>query len=207
MSNEVKKQDLLEKLARMQASGMSAVDIAAASGLSASRVSQIFTGDEFLLACEKINTEQFEQQELLNAGWDAVEVLGVNKVIEVLQQNPDPDFALRAAVMANKASRRGNYRNNPIAQNAGLKAVIVLNNTFVERLRGNTTVVGSVKDENESGNTVSGNKKTSLSKVKKAVDFLAPNDVQDLLAFQPSEEEQLMNKLPSFAELNIAESL
>ncbi len=202
MSNELKTQDQLEKLARMRSSGMTNVDIAQATGLSESRVSQIFETKEFLAIQEVIGAEQFEQQELVNSGWDSVEALGISKVVETLQANPDPDFALRAAVVANKATRRGNYKNNPIAQRAGVKAVIVLNNTFVERLRSNTTVLGETDKEKSA---------QSLVEQKKAVNFLSPNEVQDLLTITPTDEQAQMQalktELPDFIPLAVEECL
>jgi len=186
VSNELKKQDLLEKLARMQASGMCDADIAVAAGLSASRISQIFKSEEFETAQEIVTSEMFEQQELMNQGWDSVEALGVNKVIEVLGADPDPDFALRAAVLANKAVRRGGgYKNNPISQDAGLKAVIVLNNCFVTKIQERTKDVDAVEDSTD---------KQDLQTKQKAVNFLAPTDVQDLLALQPDEFAKLENE-------------
>jgi len=192
MSNEIKNQPQLEKLARMRSAGMQAVEIAVATNLSESRLSQIFKSDDFLKIEEVVANEQFEQQELVNSGWDGIEALGINKVLEHLDADPDPEFALKAAALANKAQRRGNHRNNPIATAAGgLKAVVILNNTFVQQLQGNA-VLGN-KNENK-----------SLVNQKKSVNFLAPKCVQDLLHIPHADErvEQVSEELPEFVPLN-----
>lgn len=192
MSNEIKNQAQLEKLARMRSAGMQAVDIAVATSLTESRLSQIFATEDFMKVEELVANEQFEEQELMNAGWDGIEALGINKVVEHLNADPDPEFALKAAALANKASRRGTHRNNPIATAAGgLKAVVVLNNTFVAQLQGNA-VLG-----NKSG-------EKSLVNQKKAVNFMAPKCVQDLLHIPHADEQvqQVSEELPEFIPLD-----
>jgi len=192
MSNEMKKQEQLGKLARMKAAGMQAVDIAAATNLSESRLSQIFSSEEYLTIAEVVSSEQFEQQEMVNQGWDGIEALGITRVLEALDSDPDPDFALKAAALANKAVRRGAHQNNPINPvGAGLKAVVVLNNTFIENLRGNA-VLGEKSTE------------ANLTNQKKAVNFLAPKCVQDLL-HMPAETEtvqKVAEDLPEFVPLD-----
>ena len=188
MSNELKKQDQLEKLARMKAANMTPGDIATATNLTEGRLSQIFNSEEFLTIAERVSNEQFEQQEMVNSGWDGIEALGITRVLEVLDNDPDPDFALKAAALANKAVRRGAHQNNPIVPaNAGLKAVVVLNNTFIENLKGNA-ILGDKSDE------------VSLTKQKKAVNFMAPKCVQDLLTLPSQEAQDVINKIHKVVE-------
>lgn len=180
MSNEIKNVDQLEKLARMEAGGVSRDAICKSTGLSESRISQIFESEEFKEIQEQVHAANWEEQELVNRGWDSVEALGINGVVQALQADPDPDFALRAAAVANKAIRRGDYKNNPIAANVGMKAVIVMNNTFIDR----------IKERQIGGNTVE-----QLSDEKKASDFMPPKDVQSLLKI--NREEDPFNKVES----------
>lgn len=184
MANEIVPQDKIEKLARMEAAGIPHKQIALATNLSESRISQIFATNEFKIAVEKVAVENFEEQELINQGWDGVEALGITKVVSALQNDPDPDFALRAAAVANKAARRGNYRNNPIAQQAGVRTIINLNNTFIEKLQANTEI--------------GADKVKTLINEKKSSDFMNPAEVQKMLKIE-SKKENESDKLPDLS--------
>lgn len=157
-------QKYLEKLARMILFNIPQNQIAVAINVDESRISQIKATEEYKQIEQQIAAEQYEEQQLINQGWDGVEALGVNRVIQQLQSNPDPDFALRAALAANKATRRGSFRNNPIAQSAGVRAVINLNQVFVNRVNNDSEAMIKHISEN-----------------KKDTNFLAPNEVQNLL--------------------------
>lgn len=154
----------LQKLARMILFGVSPVQIATACGITESRISQIKTTEEYKQVEQEIASEQYEEQQLVNQGWDGIEALGINKVVQHLQQNPEPEFALKAAMIANKAVRRGQFKNTPIAQSAGARTVIVLNQAFVNKIN---------QTANENVERLNDNRKTS--------NFLPPKDVQDLL--------------------------
>lgn len=157
----------LEKIAKMRVVSVPQNQIAAACGLSESRISQITSSDEYKLIEQKIAVTKFEETEMLNQGWDSVEAMGIQKVLTHLQNNPEPDFALRAASLANKAVRRGTHQNNPIAQSAGVRAVIHLNPVFADKLQQNFIV--------------SENKLNQLTEKPKASDFMPASDVHDLL--------------------------
>lgn len=158
----------LEKLASMVLYDVPQKTIAAATGLSEGRISQIIATEEYKAIAEKIAVEQFEEQELLNQGWDGVEQKSVATILNYLNATEDQDYALKAAAIANKATRRGSYRNNAIAaQNAGVRAVINLNPTFVSRLQTDFEI-GAQKIE-------------KLTEQKKDHDFLPAGEVQTLL--------------------------
>lgn len=132
--------DSLEKMARMAHAGVSQIQIASVVGLSEGRVSQIMDSQEYINQISAIEAESFEQMDLMNRGWDGIEERSLAIVFDHLQGVPDPDFALKAAVVANKAVRRGQHVNKPIQIQAGLQTVIELNATFIGQLQQNFQV-------------------------------------------------------------------
>lgn len=159
--------DKMLKLARMEMQGVPRKQTSMAMGISEGRITQLIDTTEYKAAAEIVAGENYEQNELINQGWDGVEALGLQRVVETLQHDPDPDFALRAATYANKASRRGQYRNNPISQQVGVRAIINLNATFVEKLHQNFEI--------------NKNKTSVLIDKQKDSNFLGAKAVQDLL--------------------------
>lgn len=166
--------DKMLKLARMELHGVPRKQTAAAMGLSESRISQIIELVEYQSAAEVIAAENFEEQQMINKGWDGIEALGITRVVRALQNDPEPEFALRAAVFANKAARRGGFAQNPISQSAGIRTVINLNSTFVDKLQQNFEIK---KD-----------KTSVLIEKQKGSDFLGAKAVQELLQKKPAED-------------------
>jgi len=173
--------DKMQKLARMELHGIDRKQTSLAMGVSESRISQIIETEEYKEQAEIIAGEAFQQNELINKGWDGIEALGIRRVVTALQNDPDPEFALKAATYANKASRRGGYANTPISQNAGVRAIVQLNTTFVEKLQQN------FKIEKQDTSILAGQQKDS--------NFLGAKSVQDLLQRVVKEDADL---LPSF---------
>ena len=168
----------IEKIAKMVMVNVPQNQIASACGVSESRISQLMSTQEYKEIEQSIAVLKFQEDELINQGWDGVEALGVKSVLVALKNNPEPDFALRAAVMANKAVRRGNFRNQPInAQSAGVRAVIHLNPVFVDKL-------------NQSFN-ISENQGEKLIEKPKDSDFMPAADVHNLLGMGTDEDKKL----------------
>jgi len=159
----------LEKIAKLVLVQVKQNQIALVCGVSESSISQIISSKEYKEVEQVMLVEKAEQMSLLDEGWDGVEALGVKRVLQELQQNPDPEFALKAAVVANKAIRRENssFKNKPIAADQGVRATIHLNPVFVDKMQNNLTI------------QVGGNE--SLDLVPKASDFLPASDVNELL--------------------------
>lgn len=160
-------QEKMLKLARMELHGVPRKQTSMAMGLGESRITQLMETDEYKTAAEQIAGENFAQNELINKGWDGIEALGIRRVVETLQADPDPDFALRAASIANKAARRGGFAQNPISANVGVRAIINLNSTFVEKLQQNFEITK--------------NKTSVLVEKQKDSDFMGAQAVQELL--------------------------
>lgn len=101
----------LEKIASLFAHGVSQADIAEVFGVTEGRISQLKETVEFKAAFEeKQNVLTLREQEL-NEGWDKIEEKAIEQIHEKLEAGFDPNFALRAGVMANKAQRRGRVAN------------------------------------------------------------------------------------------------
>lgn len=163
--------ELIERVAKYANMLVPNDQIARATGLNTDQLAKVMALPEYTERLEAITTEQLEQHDTLNRGWDAVEDQAVAVVLQTLQANPDPDYALRAAAMANKAVRRG-AGANPLQGNTSAVANISLPVMFIQHLQ--QLAIGAVN--------------IGLSSEAKRVDTLNPGDVERLLQ-EPSREE------------------
>lgn len=125
---------LYKKIAGMMALNCSQAEIARATSLTDGRISQIVNDAIFQEHFKEQAAELTEQQELINQGWDAVEEKAIAGVLAVLQWNKDPDYALRAAAVANKAQRRGSDARQPLGvANAGPQVIVNMPIAFLEK--------------------------------------------------------------------------
>jgi len=168
----------LEKLAKMILVGVPQKQIASSLNLSEGRISQIIITEEYKTAESKVAAVKFQEAELINKGWDGIEARGIKRVLDEMKHNPDPEFALKASIAANKALRRGDFKNNPIVADRGVKAVIHLNPVFVEKLQQNFEI--------------SETKNASLTGSFKDSDFMPAKSVHELLG-SGEQIEQLNN--------------
>ena len=147
--SEAEQDAALEKLAKLVLLDVPQRAIAKAFGVEQSRISQIVASQRFQDKLAELAAEQLEEQELLNQGWDSVEQIALSQVVKAMQMNPEPEFALKAAAVANKARRRGGIHHNPINMGASGKAVINLQINFAKRLQGEpveTELTGNATD-------------------------------------------------------------
>lgn len=129
------KERMLDRVAKLVAMNVSQKQIAQACGVSEGRISQITATDDFRSRLAEIQSEDLEQADETNRGWDMVENLALGHVLENMQLNPDPEFALRVAAQANKAARRGGLGNQPINGKANATATITLNIAYIGQLK------------------------------------------------------------------------
>lgn len=161
----------LEKMARMALFDVPEVQIAKALGLS--DIADIIVSEEYKSILSDISTEYFEQNQQLNDGWNSVEALALGIVVTNLSWSKDPDFALRAASMANKARRRGDVTQQPINGQAGARAVINLTANFIQKLQ----QFGMEKTDT----AAAGEMKTVNSEpAHKDADYMVPEKVEKL---------------------------
>ena len=157
----------VEKIAKMVIAQVPQNQIASACGVSEGLISQVMQTNQYKEIEQTIAVQKFQESELINQGWDGIEARGIKRVLEELQLNPDPEFALKSAVVANKAIRRGTHGQNPIPESTGVRAVIHLNPIFAEKLQQNFFI----SDE----------KNKQLIENPKDSDFMPAKDVHDLL--------------------------
>ena len=180
--------DLFSRIAKMEAMGVANGDIARATGLSAGRITQIQSNDEYKLILTEASADNLERNIMMNKGWDSVEEQSLAIVVENLVSVPDPDYALKAAALANKAQRR-NAGNRTLEPGRGNFAVINLNASFVEKVN---------RLFEEGGGENGGDDGRTLELPKKDSDFLPPNAVEKLLGTgieEAEQSEQIMSKV------------
>jgi len=155
----------IERIAKMAHMGVSHVQIAAACGLDVASLEIMLEKEVVKTAIAKLAGDDFEKFDTLNQGWDMVENMAINKVAEHLQRVPDPDYALKAAALANRSQRRGRHENNPVAVQPNNQAIIQVAIGFADKLQTTFQV-----------------QKREVKMLKKKDDnFLPPKNVQDLL--------------------------
>ena len=161
----------LEKIARMALFDVPEAQIAKAVGLE--DIADYIESQEYKDVLARISTEYFEQNQQLNDGWNSVEALALTAVIDNLTWSKDPDFALRAAGMANKANRRGDVTQQPINGQAGARAVFHLTQNFIQKLQ-------NFGDENKG--VVNGNADLGIENkpAHKDTDYMVPEKVEKL---------------------------
>lgn len=170
----------LEKIARMAAFEISQAQIARALGLTEGRISQIVETDEYKNVLASISTEYFEQNQSLNDGWDTLEANALNNLLTNLAWNRDPEFALRAAAVANKANRRGDVSNRTIDGQTGARAIFHLTTHFIEKLQQNFYGSENGKDKSKENGTE--------KLVQKQSDFMVPERVEKLFVKQDNKK-------------------
>ncbi len=129
----------LERIARMDYAGVPDEQIAAACGIGIEQLETLRVSEKYTAQMATIVSEDFDKQQVLNGGWDMVENLAMNKVVDHLQRVPDPDYALKAAALANKAVRRGKAQNETIAFQPGQQAIINVSMNFADKLQSEYT--------------------------------------------------------------------
>jgi hypothetical protein len=166
--------DQYERVANMVAMGVSNFQVAEAMGLSEGRISQILGEDDFkVILAERYMQDQKRNSEL-NGGWDELEQTALGVLKKNMKYNMNPEFALRAAAVANKAQRRGAVGNTPLPAQMGHRVVISLKQVFVDKLQSGLHT-GAMKNVTPTGAMLS-------TSENKKVNLLSPGETLDLLA-------------------------
>lgn len=182
---ETQQVEMYKKLAKLILYETPQNQIAMALKLSDGRISQIVQTEEFKEILAEISTEVFDSQQMMNQSWDAIENLAVCHVYEAMQANPDPEFALKVATVANRATRRGQLNHMPLQGSAGVRAVLQLNATFVNKLQQNF----NIGNRHDRGN--------ELLEHKQRTDYMLPGAVEQLLRPPSEVDVQLIQSIQS----------
>ena len=159
--------EVYERIAKMENIGVKPSEIAVATGLTESRISQIRTDVIYKEILAGLSVSELESFQTLNQGWDQIEALSVNNILVELANNPDVDTSLKAASLANKATRRGR-QNVPLGGQGGGRAVLHMNNTFINKLNAIPTTIIDRREQMK-------------SLEQKDSSFLPPSSVEELL--------------------------
>jgi hypothetical protein len=188
MDKQLANSDLLEKIANMLMYSVPHTQIAMVCGISEEQLEQILALPEFESQVATLEFANIESQKDLNEGWDSIETQALANLVTAMGTINDPEFSLKVAAVANKAQRRGGRHARPIEGDLGSRAVINLNQTFIERLQMNNQMV------NTSETVADGDR-------RKDHNFLPPNAVERLLkiAKPESEVDALTAELPALA--------
>jgi hypothetical protein len=129
------KAELLTRIAKLKSMEISNTQIAAAVGLDEPQLELVLASPAYKEKFSALQLEKYESHDMMNSGWDAIEEEAAGTVLAYLRERPDPEYALKAAAMANKAQRRGSHANVPIMGGVTAAAVINLNAVFVNKLQ------------------------------------------------------------------------
>lgn len=140
---------MLEKLAKLAYDGASTKAIAQCFNVEEGQILEIIETPEYRKQLAGVTEDNLEKAALLDMGWDGVEEYAISSVLNTLQNNPDPDYALKAASLANRAIRRnGKMRQNKtIEVNNNLQAVIHIQPEFAKTLQNNYLINDVSKEE------------------------------------------------------------
>lgn len=178
--------DLLERVVNMKLYGISDDDVCEACAINETQLGALMETSEYRAKLANQTVEKFEENKTLNDGWDGLEARSLATLGEVLEFSRDPDLALKVAVAANRATRRGAKNDHQIPMNAGARAVINLNETFINVLQQNVNVAPRKSREIE----------------KKQQDFLDPKKLEDLLEVNATDDNRVEGMLTA-AQLTI----
>lgn len=114
------------------------------------------------------------QQILLSEGWDAIEERALEKVLQGLNYNTDPRFALAAAKIANSATRSHSHNGRKVldAGRAGSTVVLHLGDKFIQNVQ-----INGVPMDRKSIVDANGNPQIE----KKVSDVVSPHRVMEIL--------------------------
>lgn len=161
-----------EKIARFEAMGVADEETCKVLGLTGEQLGQIRGDKRYLVIYGEICEEKLEKIDTFNRGWDAVEEKALERVLMKLEYGGDPEFALKAATLANRATRRPSNTKTLDASSSGQRASINLNQTFIMKL-------------NENGITP----KTIENVKAKSQDFMGAHNVEKMLTAPKNDSE------------------
>lgn len=124
------------RIAAFCAYGLTDMQIAAALLLSREQIQGAKASDVYALEFAKTVQEKTLRQIDLEEGWDTLEADALKSVMEGMRFNRDPQFALTAAAVANKAKRRSpaSFGRTIDATKAANMIVLTMNKTYVTQV-------------------------------------------------------------------------
>lgn len=157
--------------------------IADALLISLEQVSIIKETQEFRESCAKQTYERTQRLIDLEEGWDGIESAGVAQVLQHLQFSSDPEYALRAALMANKASRRSPTSFDRVidASKVGNVITLTVNKNYITQVTNNG---------DPSNGIIETQARTQGEVPRKASDVSSPTRLTEILQVQTTQEKE-----------------
>ena len=169
-------EEILERVANMEISEVPVSQICIANGISLDDFHELKQTEEYENLKQRRLVKDFLFNKDLSDGWDAVETMAVRQIIDTLKYSKDPDYAMRAAMIANKAKRKGVHENVPVEAANGGVAVINLQKNFITKIQNNNINVAP----RNNGKVLNGDGAEDVP--KKQQDFLAVDKVENMLS-------------------------
>lgn len=172
---------VLNKIAELVQFGATNGEIAEATGLNGEEIAQVRALPAFSELLSSLQMGKFDSIKTMNDGWDAIEQRGLTAVLEHMAWSKDPEFALKAATIANKSLRRGIKTNQPLQGSMDTRSVIHLNQTFIENMQQNnhTAMPAVVK---------------SIEIDQKTEDFMNPDALEEMLFPEAKQEAEIAKR-------------
>lgn len=168
----------IERVVNMKLYGIDDNDICAACSIDSEQLVLLVASDEYKAKFADQTVEQFEEGKTLNDAWDSIEAQSLSVINDVLKFSRDPEFALKAAVASNRATRRGAKNDHQIPANMGARAVINLSATFIDKLQANVNLNSRNGDVEQ-----------------KQQDFLDPKKLESLLGLNDKKDDRVEGML------------
>lgn len=130
--------DLCEQIASMVFVKVPTNEIAEVFGWPEARVLEILEHADFQNLYQNYAKNEISRQRGLASSWDKVEERALKIVSDTLTSVFDPEFALRAAAVANRASRKGLTNTaEPLDIKGGARTSITLNINYTKQIGNN----------------------------------------------------------------------
>ncbi len=163
--------DDVERVVKLTLHKVTDEDIARLFDLPLQSVEYIRNTDLYKSIYTKLSTNTLLEAYDTNATWATVEGQALRIVADNLKWNSDPDFALRAAMVSNKAVRRHQANSDPIDPKVGERAVINISQHFYRRIT--NVQVNQTTEQNE-----------QPREIQKVVDVVSPQQLTSVLQEQ-----------------------
>jgi len=143
---------VLRRIASLSIHELPVDKIADIVGINVDDLYKIYETKEYRDIFSSIYNDELEQQEAIKDGWDGVEALAISQVLNSLQGSVDQEYALRAAMVANRAQRRS-INNRPLNARPVEGKVIVfqLRQTFVQQINDRQRNMTVLENKQEDG--------------------------------------------------------
>lgn len=166
----------------LAAFGLTDKDIANTLFLSIEQVVAIRETPEFRESCAKQTQERTQRLIDLEEGWDSIESLSTAQVLQHLMYSRDPEYALKAAITANRAHRRSPSSMGRVidASNVGNVITLTVNKNYIT----------NVTQDGKRNGTIDLQAVDAQEIPRKASDISSPKRLTEILQVNAASKEQ-----------------